>query len=48
MKPIASAKHEAQESTATERSEHCTGKERSEKPYRKPGLRAPRAVMGKR
>jgi hypothetical protein len=48
MKPIANAKHEAQESPAVEKSEHKTGKEKAEKPYTKRGVTPPRSLRGRR
>ena len=50
MKPIAYAKHEAQEAPALERREHSTGKELSKK-FRPTGKREPggrRSISGRR
>lgn len=44
MKPIASARHEAQESSTLERTEHRTGREGAEK-YQK---KAPRKALSRK
>ncbi len=48
MKPISSAKHEAQEGASTEHKEHRSGKEGSKAPYKKKGMNLPSFLKGKR